>query len=87
MKAIIYQSFAQAQAALQQCNENIDRGSFENYGSGPFVPPDPNAPYTKILKHPDEDLWALVADEKVELELGQEAVVLDMTWFPRVPLV
>lgn len=86
MKAIIYSGAAAAEAALATCTAGIELSATIYTGPGPYETPEPGQPYSYILKHPEETLWALIADEKVETVLGETAAELDQTWFPRVSI-
>jgi hypothetical protein len=87
MKAIIYSGAAAAEAALAACTAGIGQSETIYTGPGPYETPDPGLPYSYILKHPDQDLWALVADEKVEAVLGETAADLDDSWFPKISIL
>ncbi len=82
MKAIIYPDAQAAEAALASCTAAIGQPVPIYTGPGPFADPEPGLPYSYIIKHPGQDQWALVADDKVEDALGETAVELDETWFP-----
>lgn len=83
MKAIIYNAAATAEAALAACTAAV-APPVEGYtGPGPFEEPEPGLPYSYILRHPVQDLWALIADDHVEAVLGQSATTLDESWFPK----
>lgn len=87
MKAIIYSGAAAAAAALATCTATIEQAEAIYTGPGPYEAPDPGLPYSYVLKHPGQDLWALVADEKVEAVLGETAAELDDSWFPKISLL
>jgi hypothetical protein len=87
MKAIVYTQENTANDALETCNAEIPQGEARRNGSGIFGDVISEIPYTTILKHPTEDKWALMADEKVETILGVTAQDLDETWFPQNSLM
>jgi hypothetical protein len=78
MKAIIYNTEAEAATAQQACAA-IPQGSTQQLGNAPA----PRIlPYTTFFKHPSEDKWALIADQQVELLLGLPSAQLDASWIP-----
>lgn len=78
MKIIIYKNLEQAEQDCNSCNI-ISQGKIELVGGGLYqlreLPP-----YTYIIKKWDEDLWGIVADNKVEQLLNKTAIDLPFNW-------
>lgn len=79
MKAIIYNSLANAQAANELLSE-LNHKPIEYVGTGPFEEPS-NKPYTNIFKHPNQNKWALISTTEIEQFLNIESVELTSDWF------
>jgi len=78
MKIIIYTDLEQAQQDLNSCNI-ISQGKIEVVGGGIFELRELPA-YTSLIKKWDEDIWGLLADEKVEQLLNKTAVEIPSNW-------
>lgn len=79
MKAIIYTSLANAQAANDLLNE-LNHKPIEYVGTPPFAEPTPK-PFTNIIKHPTLNKWALRSTTEIEQFLNIESVELTQDWF------
>jgi hypothetical protein len=83
MKVIVYTQESAANAAIATCTAKIPRGKVTRKGTGRFAKQPESTPYTVTIKHPTEAKWALVADARIEAELGLTAEGLDDSWFPK----
>lgn len=79
MKAIIYTSLANANAANELLSE-LNHKPIQYVGTPPFEEPEPK-PYTNVIKHPTQNKWALRSTTEIEQFLNIESVELTEDWF------
>jgi hypothetical protein len=78
MRAIIYNTKAQADSVNESLAE-LNHKPIEYIGSGVHVEPTP-IPYTQVIKHPNQNKWALMTTSQIETFLNIEGQELTSDW-------
>jgi hypothetical protein len=78
IRAIIYNNKSQADSVNDSLAE-LNHKPIEYIGSGPFIEPTPK-PYSQVIKHPNQNKWALLVTLQIETFLNIKGQELTSDW-------
>jgi len=78
MRGIIYNTKAQADSVNESLSE-LNHKPIEYIGSGVHVEPTP-IQYSQVIKHPNQNKWALLVTPQIETFLNIEGQDLNSDW-------